>query len=129
VRNQTSPGPADLFYRELDPKVVADLAIIESGDNPRELGALRVVIRMIVATVVGKLFHARDVAMPGARVTKDLLAVMFDDFLGPHSHVVWVLAGSSTSAALAEQVPALVEGDLDLAQPLELLFRKLLALV
>jgi len=54
---------------------------------------------------------------------------MFDDFFGPHGHVVRVLAGSSPSAALAEQVPALVQGDLDLAQPFELLLRKLFALV
>jgi hypothetical protein len=64
-----------------------------------------------------------------AKLTKALLPVMFDDFFGPHGHVVRVLAGGSPSAALAEQVPALVQGDLDLAQPLELLLRKLFALV
>ncbi len=53
MRDQTCSGPAHLFHRELDPKVVAKLAIVECSHNPGDLGALRVVGGMVVATVVG----------------------------------------------------------------------------
>jgi hypothetical protein len=59
VRDQTCPRPAHLLYRELDPKVVAELAIIEGSHNPRHLGSLGVVIGMVVATVVDQLLHDR----------------------------------------------------------------------
>ena len=68
--DQTCPGPAHLFHRELDPKVVAKLAIVQCSHNPGDLGALRVVCGVVVATVVGKLLHACDVEAAEAELTK-----------------------------------------------------------
>ncbi len=70
VRHQTRPRLAHLLDRKLNPDVVAELAIIERSHNPRELGALRVVGGVVVATVVGKLLHACDVKAAEARLTK-----------------------------------------------------------
>jgi len=70
MRDQTCPGPAHLFHRELDPKVVAKLAIVECSHNPGDLSALRVVRGVVVATVVGKLLHACAVKTAEARLTK-----------------------------------------------------------
>jgi hypothetical protein len=129
VRHKASPGPAHLLYGELDPEVVTLLAIVERGHNPRDLRSSRIIGRVVVATVVCELLHADGVSAPEAQLTKALLPVVFDDFFGPHGHVVGVLPCSPPSAALAEQVPALVQSDFDLPQPFELLLRKLLALV
>ena len=46
---------------------------------------------------------------------------MLDDLVGAHVRFVGIASGVAASAALAEQVPALVEGDLDRLQPLQLL--------
>ena len=102
MRDQACSRPAHLFYGELDPEVVAELAIIEGSHNPRYLGALRVVVGMVVPTVVNELLHARGPNWPEAQLTKYLLSVMFDDLFGPHGHVVRVLVGGSASAPLAE---------------------------
>jgi hypothetical protein len=70
VCDQARPGPAHFFHRELDPKVVAKLAIVQCSHNPGDLGALRVVCGVVVATVVGKLLHACDVKAAEAELTK-----------------------------------------------------------
>jgi hypothetical protein len=57
------------------------------------------------------------------------LAVPLDDGLGPDSDIVWVLTGVAPGPPLAQEVPALVEGDFDLAQAILLLLGKFLALV
>lgn len=125
VRDKPGPRPAHLFDRELDPEVVAKLAIVESSDGPGNLGALGVVGRVVVAAVVCKLLHR---VAPGAG-RGALLPVMFHDFFGPNRDLVRVQAGGSPGATLTEKVPALVQGDLDVVKPLQLSLRKLFALV
>ena len=49
------------------------------------------------------------------------LLVVLDDLGGAHVRFVGIAAGVATSAALTEQIPALIEGDLDRLQPLQLL--------
>jgi hypothetical protein len=75
---------------------------------------------MVVATVLDELLHIEP-------VTVSSLSVALDYDCGPDGNLVGVGTYGSPCTALAEQVPALVQGDLDLTQPFDLLGRDLLA--
>ena len=59
VGDQAGAGPTGLLQGQLDPQIVTGVAVVEHGDGPGQLGALRVVGRMIVTAVVGKFLHGR----------------------------------------------------------------------
>jgi hypothetical protein len=61
--DEPGPGPPHLFKRQLDPEVVAELAIVERSDSPRDLGAFGVVRRVVIATIIRKFLHANESSM------------------------------------------------------------------
>src|SRR3954465_8817604 len=58
-----------------------------------------------------------------------LLPIALHHVLGPHRRAVGVLAGVAPGPALAQEVPTLVEGDLDVPQAPEVGLRQRLACV
>jgi hypothetical protein len=57
VSHKTSPRPAHFLERQLDPKVVARVAIVKRSHGPGQLGPIRVIGEMVVSAVVSELLH------------------------------------------------------------------------
>lgn len=94
VRHEPGAGTAHFLDCQLDPEVVAGLAVVQGGDGPRHLGPLGVVGRVVVAPVVSEPLHrAMDALGPLAAVIRTgSLAVTLDHVFRPDRDVVGVLA-------------------------------------
>jgi hypothetical protein len=78
VSHQPGPRTSHLLDGQFDPQVVAAVTIIESGHGPGHLGALGVVSRVVVTSVVSELLH-QDGGGPGSvrlLVSRGQLAVV-----------------------------------------------------
>jgi hypothetical protein len=57
MSHKTSARPAHFFERQLDPKVVARVAIVKRSHSPGQLGPIRVIGGMVVSAIVSQLLH------------------------------------------------------------------------
>jgi hypothetical protein len=106
VGDQARPRAPNFFDRQLDPEVVAGIAVIKGGHGPRHLGPLRVVSGMVVAAVVSQLLHRPSFSQAnvftGRNGLPGSLTIILDDAFRPDLDVIRVLAGIAPGAALAQ---------------------------
>ena len=72
MADQAGAWTACLFYGELDPEVVALVAVVEQRDRPGDGRPLGIVGRVIVEPIVGQLLHeARSYPCKPGRWTRN----------------------------------------------------------
>lgn len=60
VGDEPGSWASDLLHGQFNPEVAAFVAVVEDGHGPGKLRPLRVIGRVIVTAVVGKLLHLRS---------------------------------------------------------------------
>ena len=103
VSYKTGARSAHFLQRQLDPEVVAAVAVVKGGHRPGHLSPVRVVGRMVVAAVIRQLLHSegRRAPLGHAVIGVASLPIALDNAFWPDLDVVGVLAGITPGATLA----------------------------